>query len=76
LLIRNLEILGEAASRISQEMRQTHPEIPWRDMADMCNRLVHAYFDIDINVVWRTVQEALPSLLEQFWKILDEDPAD
>ena len=42
LFVRNLEILGEAASRVSAQVREAHPEIPWRDMADMRNRLIHA----------------------------------
>ena len=63
LFLRNLEIMGEAASRLSEELRRDHPEIPWRDIIDMRNRLVHAYFDIDMNIVWRTISEALPDAL-------------
>lgn len=63
LIIRNLEILGEAASRISAQYRQDHPEIPWRDMIDLRNRLVHVYFDLNLDVIWKTVRRDLPELL-------------
>jgi uncharacterized protein with HEPN domain len=71
LLVRNLEILGEAASRVSPEFRAAHPQIPWRDMIDMRNRLIHAYFDVDIDIVWATVQRALPGLLTELKQLLD-----
>jgi uncharacterized protein with HEPN domain len=48
LIVRDLEILGEAASRVSQAYRQKHPEIPWRDMIGLRNRLIHVYFDLDL----------------------------
>ncbi len=70
LMVRNLEILGEAASRISPEFRDAHPEIPWRDMVDMRNRLIHAYFDIDMDIVWGTVRRALPPVLEAVQNVL------
>lgn len=73
LFLRNLEILGEAASRISQELRETHPEIPWRDMIDMRNRLIHAYFDIDMNIVWKTIQDALPEILTRLRDLRDTE---
>jgi len=63
LLVRNLEIVGEAASRISPELRNGHPQIPWRTLINTRNRLIHAYFEIDLDIVWSTVQGALPKLL-------------
>lgn len=63
LIIRDLEVLGEAASRVSQSYREAHPEVPWRDMIDLRNRLIHAYFDVDLDIVWKTVQHDLPALL-------------
>ena len=71
LFLRNLEILGEAASRISPDLRQAHPEIPWRDIIDMRNRLIHAYFDIDMDIVWKTVRDALPDVLKRLRLLLD-----
>ena len=72
LLIRNLEILGEAASRITPELRADHPQIPWRDMIEMRNRLIHAYYDIDMDIVWTTVRRALPGLLAQLEALISE----
>ena len=73
LLVRNIEILGEAASRISLDFRTSHPEIPWRDMIDMRNRVVHAYWDLDLDIIWSTVQQALPPLLPQLRAIAEKE---
>lgn len=62
-LTRCLEILGEAASRLSAETRLRFPEIPWMQMVSMRNRLIHAYFDVDLDIVWTTVFEDLPPIL-------------
>lgn len=62
-LARCLEILGEAASKVSAEARLRCPDIPFAKMTSMRNRLIHAYFDVDLEVVWTTVTEDLPALL-------------
>jgi len=62
-LTRCLEVLGEAASRLSSEGRLRFPRIPYAQMISMRNRLIHAYFDVDLDIVWTTVAEDLPSLL-------------
>ena len=62
-LVRNIEIIGEAASTVSLELRQSNPNFPWSDVIGMRNRLVHAYFDIDPDIVWETATQDLPSLL-------------
>ncbi len=62
-LTRCLEILGEAASKISDEARLRFPDIPFAKMTSMRNRLIHAYFDVNLDVVWTTVTEDLPALL-------------
>jgi len=69
LLIRNLEIIGEAASRLSTDLRNAHGEIPWGKIIGMRNYLIHAYFDVDIELVWRTVTEAVPELVTQLESI-------
>ena len=61
-LVQAIQIVGEAASRISPETRSNIP-LPWADIMYMRNRLVHAYFDIDHDVVWRTAAEDIPALL-------------
>ncbi len=69
-IVRELEILGEAAGRISQETQEKFPELPWKQLIGMRNRLIHAYFDIDHDVIWRTVEAYLPSFCIQIEKIL------
>lgn len=69
-LVRLLEIIGEAARGISPTFRAAHPEIPWQKMAAMRDRLVHSYFDIDLDVVWETVTEDLSPLIEQLDEII------
>lgn len=55
--------MGEAASKVTDEYRSLHPEIPWRDIVDMRNRIAHGYFDLNLKIIWDTVQEDLPGLL-------------
>lgn len=62
-VVRNFEIIGEAASHIPEEISQAHPEIPWRDMRDMRNILAHEYFGVNENIVWTTIQDDLPLLV-------------
>lgn len=69
-VIRELEIIGEAANNVSQEFRDLHPEIPWRDMVEMRNVLIHEYFGVIVETVWKTIQKDLPPLKEEVEKIL------
>lgn len=69
-LVRALEIVGEAASKISAEGRAEFSELPWLDMIGMRNRLVHAYFDVDIDTLWDTVADDVPPLAERIKEIL------
>jgi uncharacterized protein with HEPN domain len=62
-VVRPLEIIGEAAGRVSEETRLSRPEIPWQQMIGMRNRLVHEYFRIDLDAVWDTIQNDLPGLI-------------
>jgi uncharacterized protein with HEPN domain len=67
-VILNLMILGEAASQLMAEcpeLPDQHPEIPWKQMKGMRNRMAHGYFEIDLNTVWDTVQDSLPKLERQ-----------
>lgn len=69
-LIRELEIIGEAASKISPETRSQTSTVPWQDITGMRNRLIHAYFDVDLDSVWSTVTKDLPVLKAELEKIL------
>lgn len=61
--LKALETIGEAASRISDTYHSAHPEIPWREIIGMRNRLIHAYFEVDVDQVWGTIQDDLPPLI-------------
>jgi len=62
-LVRAIEIIGEAASRVTSETRCAAPVVPWMAIIGMRNRLVHAYFDIDRDILWKTVTEEIPDLI-------------
>ena len=62
-VIRALEVFGEAASRISNEFQKTNPHIPWRARVSMRNRLIHVYFDIDYDIVWKAVSKEIPKII-------------
>jgi len=62
-LVRCIEIIGEAASKVSSQSRSEIPQIPWTDVVSMRNRLIHAYFDINMDSVWDTVVDDLPPLV-------------
>lgn len=62
-LTKLVEIVGEAAKQVSEPTRSAHPEVPWSAAARMRDRLIHHYFDIDLDILWVTVTEDLPELL-------------
>jgi uncharacterized protein with HEPN domain len=61
-VVRQLEIVGEATRNLSDAFRAAHSEVPWRDIVAMRNRIAHAYFDVDLQVVWEVVTNDLPAL--------------
>jgi uncharacterized protein with HEPN domain len=63
-LERFLEVIGEAASRLEESTRESAPDIPWREIIAMRNRLVHGYFAVDPDILWTVVKEDLPALIE------------
>ena len=71
-LVKAVEIIGEAASQITSPTQEELPLMPWADIIGMRNRLVHAYFDINLDTLWRTVQDDLPILLEQLGPLVSE----
>lgn len=69
-VIRRLEIVGEAARRVSQEGRSRYSDLPWREMVSMRNRMIHEYDDVDLEIVWDTVQVDLPQLVQKLRNII------
>jgi uncharacterized protein with HEPN domain len=75
-VIRDLTVIGEAAAAIPDWLIERHPEVPWADMRDMRNVVVHQYFGVDLNIVWDTVRNNLPSLVQPLRHVLASEPAD
>ena len=73
-VIRNLEVLGEAAKRISPQFRKRFSQIPWTEMAGTRDRLIHHYFGINRETVWQIIQHELPALLNLIKSLIDTFP--
>jgi uncharacterized protein with HEPN domain len=71
-LVRAIEIVGEAASKVSAETRNVAVDTPWTSIVSMRNRLIHAYFDVDHEVIWRTATDELPRLLPRLRGLLEK----
>ncbi len=69
-VVRALEIIGEAVKNIPDDIRKNYPEIPWKDMAGMRDKVIHEYFGVKLSIVWRAVKEEIPPLKPIFEKIL------
>lgn len=69
-VIRRLEVIGEAARRISEETQASYPDLPWSDMIGMRNVMIHEYDDVDLVIVWETVHNDLPQLIDSLEKII------
>ncbi|MBI3011875.1 MAG: DUF86 domain-containing protein [Candidatus Omnitrophica bacterium] len=71
-VIRALEVLGEAAKNIPQTVRDRYPQVPWREVAGIRDKLIHEYFGVNLDVVWRAVQQDLPQLTPVIVQMLGE----
>jgi len=71
-VVRKLEIIGEAAKQIPDEIRQKYPDIPWKEMAGMRDKLIHFYFGVDYPLVWETVKRRLPQVAGEIRDILQD----
>jgi uncharacterized protein with HEPN domain len=75
-LVRSIEIIGEAASRVSEQTRSVTPNLPWKAIIGMRNRLIHAYFDIDADILWVAATVEVPDLLKRLRVLLDDPTGD
>ena len=75
-LVRLIEMIGEAASRVTKATCSAHPEIPWPQIVGMRNRLVHGYYKINLDLLWQTLQQDLNPLIEQLERVRTPDEPD
>lgn len=73
-VIRNFQVLGEAVRHVPDEVQARYPEVPWSLIQGMRHILIHDYFAVKLDIVWRTIQQSLPPLVEPLRKILAENP--
>ena len=72
-MVHLLEIIGEAAVGVSKELSEKYPKVPWKFIAGMRNRLIHGYYDIDLDIVWKTVKEEISPLVDELEKLIENE---
>ena len=71
-VFREFEIIGEAAGKVSPKTKKMFPALPWSQLVGMRNRLIHAYFDVSYDIIWKTVKENIPSFILNLEKMIRE----
>ena len=69
-VIRRIEIIGEAVKNLPEQFKRQYPDVPWQDAADMRDKLIHEYFDVDAHIAWDTIQNDLPEFKRKIEEIL------
>ena len=72
-VVRKLEIIGEATKNIPDKIKEKYPMLPWKEMAKIRDKLIHGYFSVDFEIVWKVIKEELPLLKPEIRKILQEE---
>jgi uncharacterized protein with HEPN domain len=72
-IIKSIEIIGEAASKVTETFKTENSNIPWNDIINMRNRLIHAYFDVNLDIIWQTVKTDLPELIKDLEEIIPSE---
>jgi uncharacterized protein with HEPN domain len=72
-LVKSIEIIGEAASKVSSHVKSRNPGIPWQNITGMRNRLIHAYYDVNLDILWATVSKNLPPLIEELGQAIESE---
>jgi len=72
-VVRNLEIIGEATKNVSQDLKKKYPQIPWKKLAGVRDRLIHHYFGVNYDIVWVIVKEELPEIISIIEEMLDRE---
>jgi uncharacterized protein with HEPN domain len=70
-VVRNLEIIGEAVGKLPVEIRERHPEIPWKKIIGLRHRIVHDYFDIDVEIIWQILERDIPAFKKDLMLLRD-----
>lgn len=73
-VIRNIQVIGEAARALSDEFKETHPEIPWREISATRNLVIHEYFRVDLHIIWDAIKRDLPRLKAAVERHLEQSP--
>lgn len=71
-VVRNIEVIGEAAKKIPNELRVQHPKVPWKQIVGARDKVIHEYFGVDLDIIWKTVVEDLPVFKQQIENLLKE----
>ncbi|MHC1590849.1 MAG: HepT-like ribonuclease domain-containing protein [Candidatus Helarchaeales archaeon] len=72
-VVRNIEVLGEAAKNISEELRRKYPEIGWREISRTRDKIIHFYFGVDVSIIWDIVKIDIPRLKEKLQEVMDRE---
>jgi uncharacterized protein with HEPN domain len=72
MIVRRIEIIGEAVKNLPADLKREHPEIPWRDIAGLRDIVVHQYFGLDLELIWDVVKKDIPELKPKILKMMDE----